>query len=466
MTDQLETPDLLDACDLVALADHIAQGDISAEAVTQAALTLAEASTPLNAFVRIDREGALSAARAADAARAQNQPLGLLHGVPLAHKDMFYRAGRVTGCGSKIRADFVADETCPLLSSLDAAGAIEIGQLNMAEFAMGPTGHNAHLGRCRNPWNLDAITGGSSSGSGAAVAARIVAGALGSDTGGSVRLPSAFCGVAGLKPTHGLLANTAMMPLSESLDTAGPLARSSRSLARLMSVLTAGAQDYEAALREDLKGLTIGLPTAYYTEDLSPEIAAAYAAAADTLRDLGARVIEVELPDQSHLAAMAALVWAPEAAAQHLDWLRERPGDYGEQVRNRLMHGLAIPATTYVQARRLRGADLAAMLAGPFAQCDIIATPAVRTITPLAEDASAISGAAMDKVIGDLSALTRTISYLGLPALATPMGFDTRGLPMGLQLIGAPRAEGTLMAAAHAYECASRWLDRPLPKAY
>ncbi|NBC37877.1 amidase [Novosphingobium sp. FSY-8] len=448
--------------DLVALADAIVAGDITAQAVTAAALSRAQAVTPLNAFVRIDADGAMEAARAADQRRAAGAPLGLLHGVPLAHKDMFYRAGRITGCGSKIRGDFVAETTCDLLTRLDDAGAIEIGQLHMAEFAMGPTGHNAHLGRCRNPWLADAITGGSSSGSGAAVAARVVAGALGSDTGGSVRLPAHFCGVVGLKPTHGRLTQADMMPLSESLDTAGPLARSSRSVARLMDVLTGDAV-HEAALRSDLRGMRVGILDADDLGECDKPVLNALTEAAHTLADLGAQVVPVRLPDLAHYAAMAALVWAPEAAALHLPTLRDHADDYGPQVRNRLMHGLSMPATHYVQARRLRSCDLAAFLSGPMAGLDAIALPTCRMVTPMAHDADADAGAAMDTVIGGLSALTRGFSYLGVPGLVTPMGFDSRGLPMGLQLIGAPRAEATLCAIGHAYESATNWLARPLP---
>lgn len=459
--------DRLDTGDLVDIADHIASGAITAEAVASATLDRAEAAAPLNAFVRIDRDGALASARAADLHRAAGHALGPLHGVPLAHKDMFYRKGRISACGSTIRADVVADATCPLLGRLDAAGAVEIGQLHMAEFAMGPTGHNAHLGRCRNPWLGEAITGGSSSGSGAAVGARVVAGALGSDTGGSVRLPAAFCGVVGLKPTHGRLPQSAMMPLSESLDTAGPLARSSRAVARLMGVLC-GDEDFEAALSRDLTGLTIGIvdsATLDRAEACDPLILAALAGAAQVLADLGARTVAVSLPDLDHAAAMAALVWAPEAASLHLDHLRDRPQDLGPQLRNRLLHGLALPATHYVRARRQRSVDLAAMLRGPFARCDVLALPVSRTLTPLASDVDADAGPAMDRVVGGLSALTRPFSYLGLPALATPMGFDTRGLPFGLQLVGRPRAEAALLRIGHAYEGATGWLRRPLPTA-
>ncbi len=449
--------------DIIALADAIADGAVTAEAVVGNALDRAQLRTDLNAIVALDVDGALETARACDKDRAAGRLRGPLHGVPLAHKDMFYRAGRITGCGSKIRAEYVADETCPLLERLDRAGGVEIARLHMAEFAMGPTGHNAHLGRCRNPWNGDAITGGSSSGSGAVVGARIVPAALGSDTGGSVRLPAAFCGIAGLKPTQYRLSQKGMMPLSESLDTAGPLARSTRSIARLMTILLDGTEDFEAQLTPDLTGVTIGVPTSYYTQDLDAEVAAALMESRRVFAGLGATVIDIDLPDHGGHAAMAALVWAPEAAALHLDWLRDRPQDYGEQVRNRLLHGLSMPATHYVQARQMRAHDLQAMVEGPLARCNTLLTPICRFPVPMARDVEANGGPEMDRMIGGISALTRTISYLGLPALTTPMGFDARGLPLGLQLIARPRDEASLIRVGHAFETATGWLSRPLP---
>lgn len=452
--------------DVVALAAIIADGSVTAEAVVGAALDRARACSDLNAIVALDADAALEEARACDRDRAAGRLRGPLHGVPLAHKDMFYRAGRVTGCGSKIRADHVATETCPLLHRLDRAGAVEIARLHMAEFAMGPTGHNAHLGRCRNPWHGETITGGSSSGSGAAVGGRIVPAALGSDTGGSVRLPAAFCGVAGLKPTQYRLSQRGMMPLSESLDTAGLLARSTRSIARLMTVLLDGAETFEAALQPGLSGVTIGVPTSYYTDNLDAEVAAALAEARRIFGGLRARVIDIALPDHGRLAAMAALIWAPEAAALHLPWLRERPDDYGEQVRNRLLHGLSMPATSYVQAQQLRSLDLQAMIEGPLRQCDMLLTPICRFPVPLARYVEASGGPEMDRMIGDISALTRSISYLGLPALTTPMGFDARGLPLGLQLVGRPLDEAALIRAGHAFETATDWLSRPLPSSF
>jgi len=446
--------------DAVGLADAIVSGAISAEAAVSAAIARAKLFAGLNAFVAIEEDRALEVAAACDRARAAGRLLGPLHGVPVAHKDMFYRRVRVSGCGSRIRQSHAAERDNPLLLQLDAAGAIDIGRLHMAEFAMGPTGHNAHLGRCRNPWMTDAISGGSSSGSGAAVGARIVPVALGSDTGGSVRLPAAFCGAAGLKPTQYRLPGEAMMPLSESLDTVGPVARSSRDVARVMAVLT--GEPFEAGLGERLADLTIGVPTSYYVEQLEAPVSAALEQARRQFAELGAQVVDVAIPDHQDHAALAGLIWAPEAAALHLPWLRDRSGDYSEQVRNRLLHGLSIPATSYIRARQLRSLHLREMLDGPLVRCDMLLTPICRTGVPLADDVNSQGGPDLDRVISDISALTRTVSYLGLPALTTPMGFDPRGLPIGLQLIGRPNDEATLIRAGHAFERATDWLARPL----
>ena len=229
--------------DVAEAAAAIAQGRLRAEALVEACLDRVERLQPaLNCFIRVTAEAARGNARAADMAVKAGHALGPLHGVPLAHKDMFYRAGEICSCGSKIRANFVPDHTATVLRRLDAAGGIDLGRLNMAEFALGPTGHNDHFGRCRNPWSGDRITGGSSSGSGAAVAAGLAFGALGSDTGGSVRLPAAACGVVGIKPTQGRVSRYGAMPLSHSLDCIGLLARAVGDCARLLSVI-AGADD-------------------------------------------------------------------------------------------------------------------------------------------------------------------------------------------------------------------------------
>lgn len=455
MADRRPLPEEL--CDL---AEAIASGSIRSEDAVRAAIARAQANADLNAVVAIEAERALEVARACDRERAAGILRGPLHGVPLAHKDMFYRAGELTEAGSRIWQGQRPDETSPLIARLEAAGAITIGRLHMAEFALGPTGHNAHLGRCRNPWNEEAISGGSSSGSGAAVAARIVPAALGSDTGGSVRLPAAFCGVAGLKPTNGLLPDYAMMPLSHTCDTAGPLATSSRALALLMNALTLNGRDYGAQIGRGLEGLRIGLPTRFFNEDLHPEVAEAYAAASSLFAELGAQVVDVAIPDHAPYTRLAGTIALCEGARYHARHLAEQPQDLGEQVRNRLLDGAATTPAAYSAALDQREAAREAMLAGPFAHVDLLLTPATRMRVPLASEVEVTAGAAMQAMIGDLSALTRVVSVLGFPALVTPMGFDSRCLPLGLQLIGAPHSEARLIQAGHAYEAATGWLTR------
>jgi len=440
-------------------ADQIRRRAISAEDLVRASVQAAETrGRALNAVVAVEAEEALVRARALDAVTASGAELGPLHGVPLAHKDMYYRAGKISACGSKVRAGFVAPETSPLISRLEQAGSVTIGRLHMAEFAMGPTGHNAHLGRCLNPWNPERISGGSSSGSGAVVAARIAFGALGSDTGGSVRLPAAMCGVVGLKPTQGLLPTDAMMGLSESLDCPGPLARSSRDVARLMDVMIGGG--HEAGLAEPVAGLTLGIPRQFYWEDVEPVVAARLEEAKRVFAGLGIHIVPVDVPDHTVLADLADAVWTPEAAALHLPWLRTRADDYGPQLRARLAQGLAMSATAYVQARQLRSLALKSMVEGPLARCDALFVPAMRCGTPTGEETDLTGGDKMRAILAQISALTRPLSYLGLPGLVTPAGFDDNAMPVALQLIGRPREEGLLLRLAHTFEGATSWTRR------
>src|ERR1700726_518861 len=265
---------------LTSVAKAIAQKRFSSREATQSCLErIAQWQPRLNAFMVIEADAALAAADAADAALAKGKLSGPLHGVPMAHKDMYYDAGKVVTCGSKIRRDFVATTTSTALQRLKDAGTVRLGSLQMVEFAYGPTGHNSHYGPVHNPWGLDHITGGSSSGSGAAVAARLTFAALGSDTGGSIRMPAHFCGVTRLKTTYGRISRAGAMPLSQSLDTVGPLARSAEDCALLLGLM-AGADpedptaiggpvpDYMAATRQSMKGVRIGVPAAFYVDDL------------------------------------------------------------------------------------------------------------------------------------------------------------------------------------------------------
>jgi aspartyl-tRNA(Asn)/glutamyl-tRNA(Gln) amidotransferase subunit A len=376
---------------------------------------------------------------------------GRLDGVPLAHKDMFYRAGRVSACGSKIRRDWLANETSVVLERLDAAGFADLGRLNMSEFAYGPTGHNEHFGDCRNPWNPDHITGGSSSGSGAAVAARLIFGALGSDTGGSVRLPAAACGVTGLKTTWGRVPLRGAMPLSHSLDTIGPLARSAEDCAILFRAI-AGEDSFQ-----EKKDLRIAMSSSWIERNVEPEVAAAVLAAAKILDQ---SPIQVEPPDFDTLSAHCLVVMQAEASAQHARWMRERPGDYSSAVRARLEAGYAIPASYYLEIQRLRGAVLERFCAQTLRSADAYLLPTIGIRVPTREATGPAGGAGMPRLLADLTRLTRWVNYLGVPALALPCGFDSRGLPLSLQLVGRPFSEETLLAAGRAFQRATDWHRR------
>jgi aspartyl-tRNA(Asn)/glutamyl-tRNA(Gln) amidotransferase subunit A len=451
---------------LTEVAQAIAQKRVSSREVTQSCLDrIAQWQPRLNAFMAIEAEEALAAADAADAALAEGGSLGVLHGVPLAHKDMYYDAGKVVTCGSKIRRDWVATTTATSLQRLKDAGTIRLGSLQMVEFAYGPTGHNPHYGPVHNPWNVDHITGGSSSGSGSAVAARLTFAALGSDTGGSIRMPAHFCGVTGLKTTVGRISRAGAMPLSQSLDTVGPLARTVEDCALLLGLM-AGADpsdptavssevpDYVAATRGSLKGLTVGVPAAFYVADLDADTARILDETVATLKREGAQVVQVELPDQRQLTAACQFVLAVEAAAFHKRWMIERPQDYGPQVLMRLQNGLAIPAVSYLEAMRWRGPALAAHLAAT-AGVDAVLAPVAPAAAPTIAESDVGNSPDAEAMIQRLTRFTRPVNYLGLPSLSIPAGFTGGGLPVGMQLIGHPLDEATLLRAGAAFQRAT-----------
>ena len=299
--------------DLSEIADAIAAGRITSVEATEACLARIKIWQPrINAFLRLHREKALEQARAMDKELAAGKRRGPLHGVPMAHKDMYYRKGELSTGGSEIRRNWVAPVTATVLHKLDAAGVVELGFLNMAEFAAGPTGHNVHHGHCRNPWDQTRVTGGSSSGSGASVAARMVYGALGSDTGGSIRLPAAACGVVGMKATYGRVSRAGAVARSWSLDHVGPLTRTVRDNARMLGIVAGHdpgdsttsekpVPDYEALLDVGMSGLRIGLALPDAMEPIDAQVGTAVQAAADTLGKLGARIVPAKMESPGFL---------------------------------------------------------------------------------------------------------------------------------------------------------------------
>lgn len=461
-------------CDrsLVDAADAIRAKEISALELTEASLARIEAAQPkLNCFIHLEAEQALASAREADAALAKGQLLGPLHGIPLAHKDCYYRAGRLSTCGTGIRRDYAPDDTATVLKRLDAAGAIDLGGLNMTEWAIGPTGHNEHFGHCRNPWSTKHAPGGSSSGSGAAVAARLIYGALGSDVGGSIRLPAAFCGLVGFKPTLTRVSRYGAMAMNYSLEHVGPLTRTVRDCARLMSVIAGHdpndalssrvpVPDYEAKLSRGVEKCRIGVPVNGFYDHVSDEVKLVLEASIEVFRGLGAEVREVEFPDVDLMDRLANVVMCVEIAAVHANNLQARPGEYSDQVRYRIEPGFHIPATRYLQALHLRAGFLADVMESVFTRVDVLHTPVLSFPVPTLEETDVKGSASMPQMISSIIRCTRPISYLGLPALNVPAGFTKNGLPTSFQLVGRPFAEARVLAVGHAYQQATDWHER------
>jgi aspartyl-tRNA(Asn)/glutamyl-tRNA(Gln) amidotransferase subunit A len=451
--------------DLSEVADAIAAGRISSVEATEACLVRIAAWQPrLNAFLRLHKDKALAQAQAMDAELAAGRRRGPLHGVPMAHKDMYYRRGELSTGGSAIRRAWRAPATATVLEKLDAAGVVELGFLNMAEFAAGPTGHNVHHGHCRNPWDQTRVTGGSSSGSGASVAARLVYGALGSDTGGSIRLPAAACGVVGMKATYGRVSRAGAVARSWSLDHVGPLTRTVRDNARMLAAIAGHdpndsttsekpVPDYEAALDGGVGGLRIGLAL----PDADLQIAGAVQAAADVLGRLGAKVSAASLPDFTALYRAAEVMVKCEAAAMHRPWMEKTPELYANQVRSRMEAGFFIPATQYIDALRLRAHFVAEFLATSLGAVDAIVLPAIPFPIPTLEetDTEEKGGPAVLKMVAGFTGLTRPFNTLGVPALSLPCGFDANGAPIGLQLVARPFDEALLYRIGHAYQGAT-----------
>jgi len=458
---------------LIHASDAVRKGETTSVALTKAALEAFKVGdTTVNASIALDPEEALETAEGLDKLRKVGRLLGPLHGVPLAHKDMYYRAGKPCTCGSKIRGVFRPAYTATAIKRLEEAGSITVGSLNMAEFAQNPTGHNAHFGDCHNPWHVDHCTGGSSSGSGAAVAARFIYGALGSDTGGSIRLPASMCGVTGIKGTQTRVSRFGAMPLSFSADNVSPLARTARYCARLMRIIaghdpsdptssTEPVSDYEAALDGDVRGLRIGIPNNFFFDGVDPEVWTAFDVAMNVLESRGAMTVRLEVPHMDDISTYASVVSRVEGATIHAQWMRERPEDYSVHLAGRLYAGYAIPAVHYVEALSRRGPILRALGKDVFAKVDVFATPTIRMKVPTlaATDIDAGAPGAIE-AFGAISANTRAINYMGLPSVSVPCGFDSKGLPIGFQIQGRPFAEAKVLKVADAYQRDTNWHER------
>ena len=429
----------------------------------------------LRAYITVTREEALAAARAAEDAVMRGSALGPLHGVTFAVKDQFATRGVRTTAGSRLLADNVPDEDAAVVERLTAAGGLLLGKLNLTEFALGGT-IDYPYGQPRNPWNTEHDTGGSSAGSGAAVAAALCAVSLGEDTGGSVRSPASWCGVAGHRPTWGLVPRHGCIPLAWSLDAPGPLGRTVEDCALVLGIIAGHdprdplsgrrpTPDYRAALTGDVRGLRVGIITELTDgAGTDPEMRSAVRAAVDVLGGLGAIADDVSLPLVPSAGAAFMAICDSEGAARHLNWLRTRAGEYDQGTRRRLLSAGLIPATLVQKGQQARALIREQILAA-LSRFDVLVAPTAHRPAPAIASFTApiTSKAEAATRFFTRRSFTTPAALASVPALAVPCGFSTSGLPLSLQIIGRRHEDATVLRVGHAYEQATDWHRRRPP---
>ncbi|MDH5632572.1 MAG: Asp-tRNA(Asn)/Glu-tRNA(Gln) amidotransferase subunit GatA [Gammaproteobacteria bacterium] len=475
------------------LSDALAAGELSSVELTRAYLDRIGANKAINAFITVDEEQALAQAREADARRAAGNATAMT-GIPVAQKDIFCTDGLLTTCGSKILSNFVSPYDATVIARFRQAGAVTLGKTNMDEFAMGSSNETSFYGNVQNPWNTKLVPGGSSGGSAAAVAARLAPVSTGTDTGGSIRQPAAFCGITGLKPSYGRVSRFGMIAFASSLDQAGPMAQSAEDAALMLNVmcgfderdstsLNEEVPDFTTGLGHDLKGLKIGLPEEFFGDGLNDEVRAAVDAAIAEYKKLGAEVVSISLPN-SNLAVPCYYVLAPAEASSNLSrfdgvrfgyrapeytdlmdmYKKTRAQGFGAEVKRRIMIGTYALSAGYYDAYYVKAQKLRRLIAEDFRQafeqCDVIMGPTTPTT------AFAIGDKTDDPVAMYLNDIyTISVNLAGLPGMSVPAGFDSKGLPIGLQIIGPYLAEAKLLNVAHQYQQVTDWHTR-MPAAF
>ena len=400
-------------------------------------------------------------ARRAEEIIGQGTYLGPLHGIPLAVKDLYETAGVRTTAGSTFFADYVPEGDCIAVQKLKTAGAINLGKLNMHEIALGVTNNNPHYGACRNPWQLACAPGGSSGGSGAALAAGLCMGSLGTDTGGSIRIPASLCGVVGFKPTYGRVSTRGVIPLSWNLDHAGPMARGVRDAALLLQAIAGydpedpysvdvPVEDAIGRLADGVRGWRVALAVDDFFRRADDEVLEATDEAAKTFASLGAQVSEVEVADGRTAALANGLMTTSDAATFHHERLETQPEGFGADVLQRLQTGAGFSSTEYILARRTQS-TLRHQFERFFKDYDVLLTPSTPIPAPLLEGPDAVEQARK------LTRFTAPFNLTGLPALSVPCGFTRTGLPVGLQIVGPAWAEARVLQAGYAYEQSTDW---------
>ncbi len=461
----------LESLTIHGLSELIRKREVSPVEVIRATLTRIEQyDGELKAFITILSDEALECAERAEASIVRGGYIGPLHGIPIGLKDIIYTEGSRTTCGSKILADFFPREDATVVTRLKKAGAIIVGKLNCHEFAFGATSVNPHYGTPKNPWNARCIPGGSSGGSAVAVAASLCLGALGTDTGGSIRIPSSLCGTVGLKPTYGRVSTSGVYPLSWSLDHVGPMTKSVRDAAILLQSL-AGRDPRDAnsssepvpdylSIREDVRGLRAGVPSDFYFENCDPEVRDHVMQALEVLKEAGVIIEEVSIPHLKHATTAGLVILLAEAASQHENYLKgSQSQDYGKDVRGLLKSGTFVTATQYIKAQRVRSVMRKEFLKA-FELVDVLITPGLPVVAPKMEQDSVTISGKRETVRSALTRVMRPYNLTGLPAIVLPCGFSRSGLPVALQIAGRPFEETTILAVAQAYEEHTPWHEK------
>jgi aspartyl-tRNA(Asn)/glutamyl-tRNA(Gln) amidotransferase subunit A len=452
-------------------SELVRRRDVSSVELTEACLARIERhDRAINAFITVTREPAMAAARAADEEIRRGRRRGPLCGIPIALKDNIDTAGIKTTAASGVFKDRVPTEDAEVVVRLQRAGAVLVGKLNLHEFALGGTSAVTHFGPVRNPWAPDRVAGGSSGGSAAAIAADLCLGTLGTDTGGSIRIPASLCGIVGFKPTYGRVSNRGVIPMAWTLDHVGPMCKTVEDAALMLAAIAGydpldptsvdePVPDYGRAIEMNTKRMRVGVARTPFFENLNPEVAKAVEAAIDVLRRLTADVRDVDVPAAGNVAA----VWNPEIYAYHLPWITRTPELYQAATRNLIQGAGKASAAAYAQARR--DVDVVRRdIKRVFATVDVLITPTQRGVAqPIAPPQPAPAGGRGDVPAGAAGGgLVNTAAFdiYGLPTISVPCGFSSSGLPIGLQISGNHFAESTVLALAHAYERATDWHKR------
>ena len=443
-------------------AESLRARRVSSVELTAAAIGRIERYNPkLNAFITITAEQALVRARQADGELAARRDRGPLHGIPIALKDLFTTRGVRTTAGSRVYENYVPATDATVVEKLEAAGAVNLGKLNLHELAYGITSANPHFGAVRNPWNPEHSPGGSSGGSGAAVAAGIVYAAMGSDTGGSIRIPAAFCGAVGLKPTYGRVSRHGVLPLAYSLDHMGPLTRSVRDAAMVLNAIAGYDRRDQSSSRRPvvdyvpddgcgIRGVRIGFPQNFYFDRLHPDVESAVRGAMARAQSLGAVVKPLVVPDVEALNAVARVILLAEASAVMEPHLQKRDR-FGADVLALFDQGRLLPAVDYVNAQRLRR-RMQLEFARLWTEVDCLFMPATPNMAPVIGQTTVRLGDHDEDVRLASTRLVRGINALGLPALSIPCGLGGSGLPIGLQIVGPPFEEALILRIGAALE--------------